>query len=293
MKVSVQFPLKVESENVLRSLPMVVANVAAKRGRGAAIGIAQSIANKVKKQRREIRMILDSQLPRLRRELVELGDEQAVTRPNFFRVTIIRISAGTLDTDGLAGALKHVRDEVAAWLGIDDSARSPASWRVGQQKGPPKGYAVRIEIEDDDPETREVHKIVGGPIAKLGPVVGDVLHAPRNVMCEHCDKPAPRGSICHGPNGERERVRGKAQQAPLVFRKSYFVAAEDGDKLTLEELIGPLFEAHEPPPRIRKSGRMLVRRQDHHPALGEHWIYEAAPSAARPTPREERSEARR
>lgn len=69
------------------------------------------------------------------------------------------------------------------------------------------------------------------------------------------------------------------------------MAAEDDDDITLEELTGPLFDANEPPPRIRKGGRVLVRRLDDHPALGEHWLYEAALSAAPPD--QERPEARR
>lgn len=90
--------------------------------------------------------------------------------------------------------------------------------------------------------------------------------------------------------------RKPLEQAPLIFRRSYYAPPgqdEDADEVSLEELIGPLFEVEQPPPRIIKGGRMLQRRQDFHPALGEHWIYEAAPGAARPSQREERAEARR
>jgi hypothetical protein len=321
VRISVQFPMKTESENVLRSLPFAVA--AAPRGKQ--MGITISIARSVARQRAEVRRFLDSQLPRLRRDLGcgmcdrNIDHRLCGATRNFFRVTLIRISAGTLDTGNLWSALKNVQDEVAAWLGIDDSARSPASWRVAQQKGPTKTYAVRIEIEDDDPDQREVHRIVGPTIARLGPVVGDKTEMTklneayrREVMM---DEPLPSWDGASGFGratatrhgglvaqvarglGLTEKAlrtlapikcryldrsdRRAAEQAPLVFRKAYFVAAEDGDDITLEELTGSIFEALTPPPRIRKSGRVLVRRLDDHPALGEHWIYEAAPSAAR------------
>lgn len=308
MKVSVQFPLLTKSENILRSLPFVVANAAP----GKARGIAHSIANGVKKQRAQVRMMLDSQLPRLRRYVLP---PVAGVAPygNFYRVTLIRISAGELDTDGLAGSLKAVRDEVAAWLGVDDSARAPASWRVGQQRGPREVHAVRIEIEDDDPDQREVHRIVGGPIAKLGPIVGDVAHAPRGTEPQRWPwgligaTPAPldqhsrenTGDRMHAPAPRPRRQwdpRKPLEQAPLVFRRSYYAPSgqdEDADEETLEELTGRLFEVLDPPAKIIKGGRLLLRRKDFHPALGEHWIYEEAPSAARPSPREERAEARR
>lgn len=288
MKVSVQFPLKTESENVLRSLPMVVANVAAKRGRGAAIGIAQGIANRVKKQRAEVRRYLDSQLPRLKREVLS-GEEvpidierqregrdrfRALKRPNRFRVTIVRISAGTLDTDGLHGALKHVRDEVAAWLGVDDGPRSPAIFQTAQQKGPQKVYAVRIEIEDDDPDPREVHRNVGPPIAKLGPVMRD--GEPPSLFTS-----ARRMVSTRRPLASHDEI---IVQEQIIFRRSFYEPAERqdaaSDERTLVELTGEAFAVETPAPRIRIKGRVYERRQDHDPALGEHWIYEAAPSAA-------------
>ena len=60
------------------------------------------------------------------------------------RVVITRVGKRLLDTDNLAGAAKHARDAVAAWLGIDDGPRGPVAWEVVQEIG--KGYAVRIAI---------------------------------------------------------------------------------------------------------------------------------------------------
>lgn len=60
------------------------------------------------------------------------------------RVVITRVGKRLLDTDNLAGAAKHARDAIAAWLGVDDGPRGPVAWEVVQEIG--KGYAVRIAI---------------------------------------------------------------------------------------------------------------------------------------------------
>jgi hypothetical protein len=62
-------------------------------------------------------------------------------------VTLTRIAPRSLDDDNLARALKATRDGVADALGTDDSTRSKLKWRYAQEKGPPKKYAVRIQIE--------------------------------------------------------------------------------------------------------------------------------------------------
>jgi hypothetical protein len=49
-------------------------------------------------------------------------------------VRLTRISPRALDDDNLRGALKSVRDAVAAWLKVDDA--SPlVQWEYGQEKG--------------------------------------------------------------------------------------------------------------------------------------------------------------
>jgi len=61
-------------------------------------------------------------------------------------VTLTRIAPRQLDDDNNAGGLKAVRDGVADWLGVDD--RHPSiTWRYAQERGAPKTYAVRIEVE--------------------------------------------------------------------------------------------------------------------------------------------------
>lgn len=60
-------------------------------------------------------------------------------------VGITRVAPRALDSDNLQGSGKHVRDSVAACLGIDD--KDPrVTWVVRQEKGKPKEYAVRIEV---------------------------------------------------------------------------------------------------------------------------------------------------
>ena len=48
-----------------------------------------------------------------------------------------------LDDDNLAGALKSVRDAVAAWIGVDDGLRDVVRYRYSQMRGP---WGVRIEF---------------------------------------------------------------------------------------------------------------------------------------------------
>lgn len=70
-----------------------------------------------------------------------------VRLPSIARVRLVRLGARALDTDNLAGALKAVRDAVAAWLGVDDGPGGLV-WEVDQE--PHKRHrnqpGVRIEL---------------------------------------------------------------------------------------------------------------------------------------------------
>jgi hypothetical protein len=61
-------------------------------------------------------------------------------------VTITRIAPRELDSDNLVGGCKSLRDGIADWLGIDDRDKR-VQWVYEQQKGSPKTYAARIEIQ--------------------------------------------------------------------------------------------------------------------------------------------------
>jgi hypothetical protein len=60
-------------------------------------------------------------------------------------VRMTRISAGTLDDDGLRSALKSVRDGIADGLKIDDGSKL-IRFAYAQERGQPKQPAVRVEI---------------------------------------------------------------------------------------------------------------------------------------------------
>lgn len=63
--------------------------------------------------------------------------------PCTVKFTRIGPNRRAMDGDGLQAALKHVRDQVAEWLGVDDA--SPLiRWDYWQERA--REYAVRIEI---------------------------------------------------------------------------------------------------------------------------------------------------
>ncbi len=69
--------------------------------------------------------------------------------PGPWSVTIVRVAPRRLDDDNLARSAKAVRDQVAAWLGCDDSPSAPVRWAYQQRRGKPKEYAVEITITTD------------------------------------------------------------------------------------------------------------------------------------------------
>jgi hypothetical protein len=62
-------------------------------------------------------------------------------------ISLCRVGPRRLDDDNLAGALKGVRDQVSAWLGVDD-ADPRVVWRYEQARGT---YAVRITVTEVRP----------------------------------------------------------------------------------------------------------------------------------------------
>lgn len=62
-------------------------------------------------------------------------------------VRLTRIAPRRLDEgDNLSGSMKAIRDAVAELLGRDDAPGSGVEWAYSQEKGPPKTYAVRVEV---------------------------------------------------------------------------------------------------------------------------------------------------
>lgn len=60
-------------------------------------------------------------------------------------VMIERIAPRRLDSDNLTSALKAVRDEIAAQLGVDDGSARVA-WLYGQTRGLPGQYQVVVTV---------------------------------------------------------------------------------------------------------------------------------------------------
>lgn len=63
--------------------------------------------------------------------------------PRPYVVTLTRVGPRKLDSDNVQASLKHIRDQVAACLGVDDGDESLVRWIYEQAKGQ---YAVRIEV---------------------------------------------------------------------------------------------------------------------------------------------------
>jgi len=66
------------------------------------------------------------------------------------RVTIVRVAPRALDSDNAVGSAKHARDGVAdalAAIGLRDDRDARVTWHVGQERGAPKTYGVRITLE--------------------------------------------------------------------------------------------------------------------------------------------------
>jgi hypothetical protein len=61
-------------------------------------------------------------------------------------VTLTRLSSARMDSDGVVGAMKSVRDEVAAYLGIDDRHDDLVEYRYAQERCARGNFYVRIEI---------------------------------------------------------------------------------------------------------------------------------------------------
>jgi len=81
------------------------------------------------------------------RGLVKLLCQSKLKKPPLpCTVTLTRIAPRALDPSNLVGALKHVQDGFADWIGVDDRRDDVVKYEYKQERGAPKTYAVRIEI---------------------------------------------------------------------------------------------------------------------------------------------------
>lgn len=67
--------------------------------------------------------------------------------PGRIAVRFVRIAPRELDTDNLGNSFKAMRDELARCFGLDDGPRAPITWSYAQERGAPRRYAVRVEVE--------------------------------------------------------------------------------------------------------------------------------------------------
>jgi hypothetical protein len=65
-------------------------------------------------------------------------------------ITLTRQGVRKLDDDNLAGGCKGVRDQIAAWLGIDDGS-DRLTWRYRQEKSKEYGLVIHVawQIEEE------------------------------------------------------------------------------------------------------------------------------------------------
>ena len=74
---------------------------------------------------------------------------KGVQRPSLpCSVLLTRVAPSRgMDSDGLQGALKGCRDQIAEWLGVDDRDAETVLYRYAQRRGAQKEWAVEIEFQ--------------------------------------------------------------------------------------------------------------------------------------------------
>jgi hypothetical protein len=93
---------------------------------------------------------------KMQQAVVRLWLGRALKRPPFpppFLVTLVRGGTRKLDPGNLEGCFKHVQDEVARLIGVDDGDDAKVSWEYMQIpgcKGRAIGVYVRVEPRPKD-----------------------------------------------------------------------------------------------------------------------------------------------
>lgn len=189
---------------------------------------------------------------------------------NRFNVTMTRISPSFLDDDNVVGALKAVRDEIAAWIGLDDR-HEWIKFKCMQQRCKQGFQGLRITIECNEPGEDKRH--VMKPYPEL---IGDPVDRPTRK-----EKPASKPVPKIVPT-----------QQPLAFVPAYAALPwmRTGDD---EYELQRLKDLGDDPPKAMTFRRKLTgekvtyaRRRFRHPELGECWLY--GPSAREKEPPSER-----
>jgi len=259
MKRSVTFPEKIQGKNHWRTTSREVAFALARRAKHLN-ALAPAVLSRFAKP--------PHYLPPAR--------EDAAPEPNSITVSLVRISPGYLDDDGLiGGCFVALRDGVATWLGLDDrDAR--VTFEYLQQGCPVNESACRIVVADLMPGDDEHHIMEGVPTRLAAPV-----------------KRAPwgRGGLELEP---RPQVPKEAEQRVITFRNAFARlpwdppgVVTDLPKITID---APPYIREMAPTSVTRSdvaGRIgpgqivtLYRHEEDIPVLGGIvWIYRERPPA--------------
>lgn len=203
---------------------------------------------------------------------LHIPSEQGGLTANRITVTMTRLSPALLDSDGPADALKNVRDEIAAWIGCDDSHRSPIVWEARQEKrrGP---IGLRIELEDLAPgEPRRVQLATIEPF--IARAKADIKAREKAKMYTGTKRGGTQ--VYHAAEGQQAASSAARSKAEAAFAKVTGKApktravldakAIEGLPPTLRELAPAAFERH-PVPKPRASKAAPAGSEDATPRM--------------------------
>ncbi len=97
------------------------------------------------------RRVVASAIVKNLREFVFIAEAAQAGTPVFCLITRLGHS---MDSDGLQGAAKWVRDAVAMFCGVDDGLKGPIQWLYTQERRAFSGVKVRLSL-DAPPTTNE------------------------------------------------------------------------------------------------------------------------------------------
>jgi hypothetical protein len=116
-------------------------------------------------------------------------------------VVMTRCSTGVADDDNVTAALKHVRDAIAQWLGVDDGDTTRVRFVARAAKAKASGVIVEVlpmrwqHDERHDPETwAQCASVTLGEqwIGEANSAVVDITQPRAPVPCVQVDAPFPR-----------------------------------------------------------------------------------------------------
>jgi hypothetical protein len=254
---------------MFRSITMPVPTLSENKYRGMHKFVK---AKKTKAQRDTVRLLI-----RQLRVLPRVVDG----KPNRFEVKLVRISAGELDDDNVRGALKAVRDEVAAWIGLDD--RDPLiAFTYGQEKVERGTAGVRVEIRDQEQGAEQIVHLglatSAGAKAKAAKAQATKGGGKRTKKTA----PSPRAALALPPPLPPTTIAAPEQkQRALAFVRSAAILPweqRNADELELTEL--PAFENVDPAParaHVRAPGgaRVVITRRGRFDVegFGTTWLF--------------------